>query len=210
MNNEKLNNLKEWLQNNLKECDIPNNTYYNGKFQAYEETLDKINELIDISNNSQKNTDITDNLVATNFFDHRMENNMKSNTEKCNIPTLKFRAYDIESKTMLYDTIAGYAEDGSIFMGQIGYFKGFLMLYTNQQDKNKLDIYAGDILKGNHKDLWVVIPLLGGLSIVNIREYGKPYKELIASPINDIQTSSWIAESIVVGNIHQNPELIIR
>jgi uncharacterized phage protein (TIGR01671 family) len=80
-----------------------------------------------------------------------------------------------------------------------------LMRFTGLRDKNGKEIYEGDILGGNTPSQlpFVVVPILGGLSIVNAYHLGKEHNELIASPTNDAQTASWIQAAEVIGNIYE-------
>lgn len=103
----------------------------------------------------------------------------------------KFREWDIRTNGWLYYKIP----------------HGWLQS-TELLDKNGKEIYEGDVIQGNHKDLWIVIEMLGGLSMLNKRYYGQQYNDLIAIPVNTSQTASWLRDSKVIGNIFQNPELL--
>lgn len=85
-----------------------------------------------------------------------------------------------------------------------------LIQYTGLKDKNGTEIYEGDILQEQEgmKGKYIIVPMLGGLSIHNLRNYGQKHNELISYPTNDAQTSAWISEQEVVGNIYKNPELL--
>jgi uncharacterized phage protein (TIGR01671 family) len=80
--------------------------------------------------------------------------------------------------------------------------------YTGLRDKHRVEIYEGDIVRGNAPSDFVIVPMLGGLSLLSIHYLGQDHNELIAMPTNDVQTASWLNESEVVGNIYENPELL--
>ena len=83
-----------------------------------------------------------------------------------------------------------------------------LMQGTGINDKNGVEIFEYDIVKGNHKDNFIIVPILGGLSLHNTCYVGEGWNELIAHPTNDVQTASWLRDSEIIGNQYQNPELI--
>lgn len=82
--------------------------------------------------------------------------------------------------------------------------------YAGLKDKNGKEIYEGDILQEQEgcRNKFIIVPMCGGLSVHNLRNYGQQNNELIAYPTNDVQTASWIEQQEVVGNIHKNPELL--
>ena len=85
-------------------------------------------------------------------------------------------------------------------------------MFTGLRDKQGKGIYEGDILQEQEgrKGKYVIVPMLGGLSVHNVRNIGQQHNELIASPTNDIQVASWLQSQEVIGNIHENPDLINR
>ena len=142
---------------------------------------------------------------------------------------IKFRAWQLERKVMYwFDASWGNTyNQGARYVGMlpieeslkhIGGFMGGdnrimidpigceLMQYTGLKDKNGKEIYEGDIVKGNAKDNFVIVPMLGGLSLLNINYLGQHHNELITMPTNDVQTASWLNASAVIGNIYENPE----
>lgn len=130
---------------------------------------------------------------------------------------IKFRVFDLETNEMSIQV------DGLHFIGdELKYVTyedihetnktqnepKYLMQYTGIKDADGTEIYDGDIVKGNHADNFVIIPMCGGLSILNVKHYGEGHNELVADPTNEVQTASWLAESKVIGNIYKNPGLL--
>jgi uncharacterized phage protein (TIGR01671 family) len=114
---------------------------------------------------------------------------------------IKFRAWDkCKSRMVFFDLwdseVSIPASDSPI------------MQYIGLKDKNGREIYEGDILKDENNKHYNVVPMCGGLSLINIKYYGQQHNELIASPTNDIQNASWIENQEVIGNVWGNPELI--
>jgi uncharacterized phage protein (TIGR01671 family) len=83
-----------------------------------------------------------------------------------------------------------------------------LLRFTGLFDNNDNPVYEGHIVKGNHKDNFVIIPMLGGLSILNTHFYGQTYNELVSHPVNEVQTATWIKDSEIIGNIYSNHNLL--
>ena len=92
-----------------------------------------------------------------------------------------------------------------------------LMQYTGVKDKNKKDIYDGDILKSSEKlhssgNCWIGVIEdndFGWLAL-KYKEYINPsWLGALCEPINEPQTASWImATCEVIGNRYENPELL--
>ncbi|MDD5007300.1 MAG: YopX family protein [Syntrophorhabdaceae bacterium] len=127
---------------------------------------------------------------------------------------IKFRAWDREQYEMSYSDPLDDLECASSWFNSLedrdirasGNIE--LMQYTGLKDKNGKEIYEGDIGHGNRLVSFIIVPILGGLSVLNIRFFGQEHNELIALPTNDAQTAAWLHESEVIGNIYENPELL--
>jgi len=113
---------------------------------------------------------------------------------------IKFRAWDKTDKIML-QPYSGCISDGKVFMSCKSGNEFELMQYTGLKDKNDKEIYEGDIVKFPLFDNNEVICYLhrevifhnGMFKIKPIKEgnYGMPREE-----------------DEVIGNIHQNPEVL--
>lgn len=122
---------------------------------------------------------------------------------------LKFRAWDEKNEIITTDFTVGVENGILTFFSNDAEMRILKPLKcTNILDKNGKEIYEGDIVKGNAKDNFIVVPMLGGLSIHNINNLGQKHNELISMPTNDAQTASWLEECEIIGNIHENPELL--
>ena len=81
-----------------------------------------------------------------------------------------------------------------------------LMQYTGLKDKNGVEIFEGDIVKDEHKRLFVIEYKFGGFNIVPINCYND---EFSWNPLGDMQTAGWLNESAeIIGNIYANKELL--
>lgn len=140
---------------------------------------------------------------------------------------IKFRAWDKFSKEMIYSGIEykkrtlsnpKYGKNNEWGSDTIGFmnnnYEHFnLMQFTGLKDKNGKEIYENDVISdGNTK--FRVYSVAGGFAIkapywASCMEDFKFGDELIIQPLADAQTMSYIKESCtVIGNIHENPELL--
>ena len=99
---------------------------------------------------------------------------------------------------------------GSLYMGG-----GDLMQFTGIIDKNGKGIYEGDVLRQIMLDgkerFFKIWSKKGGLVINQHQDdlYKSEDKINFWAGLSDMQTISWIEGSLeVIGNIHENPELI--
>lgn len=115
---------------------------------------------------------------------------------------IKFRAWDLDCKEMLYKVTV-----------ESGANSEYLMQYTGLKDKNGKEIYEGDILRV--KDGW-------GNDTVHEVKWGNPnelernwYPAFDLEPSWDEEFNSFSAifgggdaEIEVIGNIYENPDLL--
>lgn len=81
-----------------------------------------------------------------------------------------------------------------------------LIQYVGLKDKNGVKIFEKDIVKDEHKRLFVIEYKFGGFNIVPINYYND---EFSWNPLGDMQTAGWLNESAeIIGNIYANKELI--
>ena len=82
-----------------------------------------------------------------------------------------------------------------------------ILQFIGLQDKNGNEICEGDILKFMHH-LHKVFRVKGGLVInSHLDDFYKDYTPFWES-CSDMQTSQWISQCKIIGNIFQNPELL--
>lgn len=106
---------------------------------------------------------------------------------------IKFRAWDKESKTMIYDTFPNGLSSSDILAR---WNPEWIMQYTGLKDKNGKEIYEGDILKQAGGFIFKVGFKDGKFMLDN--EVGKDW---------EIANMGWL---FVIGTIYQNPELLKR
>ncbi|KGR89267.1 YopX family protein [Lysinibacillus odysseyi] len=138
---------------------------------------------------------------------------------------IKFRAWDKKLKEIFPvhelvfnkfngepNTIKGYTDDekdvwnvhGGHFMKYANENRYVLMQYTGLKDKNGKEIFEGDIVQQNYRDLYNQRQAFTGEVVYadcvywlkNGDEYTFLYDE------------HRIYDSVVIGNIHENPELL--
>ncbi|WP_076634778.1 YopX family protein [Lactiplantibacillus plantarum] len=125
---------------------------------------------------------------------------------------IKFRAWDKVQKVMMVPRDMYTDSDGNIFyveaMGPDGeYDEGDLDVFKLEQftgltDVNGKDVYEGDIVKSNYKYSQPKVSQI-------IMEDGNSYilGEDLATG-NEMLVSDHIGEIEIVGNVHDNPELL--
>ena len=115
------------------------------------------------------------------WYDKRKRNSMRE---------IKFRAYSKESFTY-FDLDLLNDESRAFYINEIE--DNQVMQYTGLKDKNDVEIYEGDIVKGNY---------LRGIGVV---EWNKYFCKFDISHRMNISPSD---EFEVIGNIYENKELL--
>ncbi len=121
---------------------------------------------------------------------------------------IAFRAWDAEEKNFIYfDALDGILSkcDETYRKRCVGKFEQFTGLY----DKNGKEIYEGDVLKeiAPRGYIYRVFGVAGGFVINAFQDEITMLR--FAEPIANMQTAGYIQEQCeVIGNIHENPELL--
>ena len=134
---------------------------------------------------------------------------------------IKFRAWEDKTKTMMPNVKILLIEENAAYAHRRRWMHNcmdweeedlindpILMQFTGLLDKTGAEIFEGDIVRGNHVDLFIIEGINGGLQMYNSNYYGQKHNELISEATCDAQTASWLKNSTVIGNIYQNPELL--
>lgn len=103
---------------------------------------------------------------------------------------IKFRTWDIDNKIM------EYIDNKCYWMLHDTYYD-VLMQYTGLKDKNKKEIYEGDILEYDGKGCDVVSFEDGSFIVKSKGKYNVAHLNLQQGSVSE-----------VVGNIYENPELL--
>jgi uncharacterized phage protein (TIGR01671 family) len=125
---------------------------------------------------------------------------------------IKFRIWAVESKTMMKD-IHPFNKNESFFV--VG--EGIPMQFTGLKDMHETDIYEGDIVEVEVCLKHTRIERCGGKDNVEEDKYSTTilgdvrwyYDRFSVFHTSNHELSTWIkSNSIVVGNIYENPELL--
>lgn len=132
---------------------------------------------------------------------------------------IKFRAWDGEF--MQHDVIlhGEYAFLGSKDFNQGKFFRGALMQFTGLKDKNGVEIYEGDILEFTDKWEWYRSMYFAKFAFSTPETKPKIQAEYDAEPLErravempscyeQFSQSELTSYWQVIGNIHQNPDLL--
>ena len=80
--------------------------------------------------------------------------------------------------------------------------------YTGIKDRDGNKIFAGDIITGNHSDLFYIESFDIGLMLINIEYFGKNHNDFMGECVSNPQTADWLHHGLVMGNIYQNEKLL--
>jgi len=81
--------------------------------------------------------------------------------------------------------------------------------YVRLKDKKENKIYTGDILQDEQQRKWIVIDVNGGFVVVRDIDYFSAPFHQFRTALGDIQNNSFTREQTeIIGNIHDNPNLI--
>lgn len=121
----------------------------------------------------------------------------------------KFRAWDKVEKRFIQncweENIRYILDTGELFINGTNFTDTFILCqYTGLKDKKKVEIYEDDIVKA-------ILRTTKGEKIETIGVVKfSDFEYVIETDIHDWPVASWqcMQECLVIGNIHNNPELI--
>jgi len=122
---------------------------------------------------------------------------------------IKFRAFDKKEKEMFYSETYQSKTSMSFglsnFLREISDIEDTLMQYTGSKDKNRVEIYEGDILEAfdilGEREIYPVIFIDGAFMGKRLDDEEFPYFYLFAN-------KSLSKTYKVIGNIYESPELL--
>ena len=121
---------------------------------------------------------------------------------------IKFRIWDNLTNEMYYDALVGNCRGEStvpcVYLNEVGWTHTdncVVEQFTGLYDKNGTEIYEGDIL---YFDLYKTSINNRVVKFKKSMFTGELLRNSYAYPIDEIEVN----EHIVIGNIHDNPELI--
>lgn len=124
---------------------------------------------------------------------------------------IKFRDYDMDNKVLRYFDLDGYDRQEHDAWGNV-------MQFTGLKDKNGVEIYEGDIFKGDEPGDAIVVDWNEEKAAFGVNLYGydshtgEGGQEVYDSDISlidvDFMEVSSLIDCEVIGNIHEHPHLL--
>lgn len=129
--------------------------------------------------------------------------------------TIKFRAWDTTAKAMILDYKIGFLEGTYSYSinDEFTNEEYVFMQYTGLKDQNGKEIYEGDILVPTNKEMRSIVKF--GEATVGDDFHEQTFvgwylenKNGAVDELNDFEVNSEYRKMEVIGNIHENPELL--